>query len=98
MNTITKFGLGIAGQAWDYWVVTLEDTLWVQRESEDIVSKEIAGLGAFVARAKDLRCGCGKLPDGDEVVYLYDRGDDNFGYAVNLQVEDFSEWGYAPFR
>ena len=33
-----------------------------------------------------------------EVIYLYDRGDDNFGYAVNLQYEDFSEWGYAPFR
>lgn len=22
---------------------------------------------------------------------------DNFGYAINLDVPDFSEWGYAPF-
>ncbi len=55
------------------------------------------GLGAFVERAKDLRTGWGQFPDGMEVIYLYDRGDDNFGYAVNLQREDFSEWGYAPF-
>jgi hypothetical protein len=31
------------------------------------------------------------------VIYLYDNGDACFGYAVNLDWPDGSEWGYAPF-
>jgi hypothetical protein len=34
------------------------------------------------------------LPD-DEVIYLYDADDDYFGYAINLQWPDGSEWGYC---
>ena len=97
MATLERFKLGIAGQAGRYWVVTIEDSLWVQLEGADVVAKEICGLGAFVARATDLRCGWAALPDGEEVVYLYDRADDNFGYAVNLHDAQASEWGYAPF-
>jgi hypothetical protein len=67
-------------------------------DDEGIVTKQtVPGLGAFVQRAKEFRLGWGQFPDGMAVLYLYDRGDDNFGYAVNLQREDFSEWGYAPF-
>jgi hypothetical protein len=31
------------------------------------------------------------------VLFLYDRADDCFGYALNLDWPDGSEWGYAPF-
>jgi hypothetical protein len=30
------------------------------------------------------------------VVYLYDAGDECFGYACNFDWPDGSEWGYAP--
>ncbi len=43
------------------------------------------------------RLGWGRFPDGAEVLYLYDRDDGGFGYAVNLTMPDCSEWGYAPF-
>ena len=28
---------------------------------------------------------------------IYDQGDDNFGYGLNIEAEDCSEWGYAQF-
>ena len=31
------------------------------------------------------------------VIYLHDRGDDRFGYALNLNWPDWSEWGDTPF-
>jgi hypothetical protein len=64
---------------------------------------------AYCRRAGDgFRVGLGAFDDFD-VVYLYDarpafdttgEGDvqgGNFGYAMNLQWPDGSEWGYAPF-
>ena len=47
-------------------------------------------------KARILRFGWGQFPDGDEVIYLFDEADDNFGYAVNLNDPACSEWGYAP--
>jgi hypothetical protein len=58
----------------------------------------VPGIADFMKKAKDLRLGWGQFPDdGDEVIYLYDRGDSNFGYAVNMDDPQCSEWGYAPF-
>jgi hypothetical protein len=57
----------------------------------------VPGITDFVRKAKDLRLGWGEFPDGDEVIYLYDKGDENFGYALNLDAPQCSEWGYAPF-
>ena len=42
--------------------------------------------------------GWARFPDGAEVVYLYDKHDGCFGYALNLTYPDCSEWGYAPFE
>ena len=56
------------------------------------------GLGRRGGAARPgFRLGWGRFPDGAEVLYLYDRDDDNFGYAVNLTSPTCSEWGYAPF-
>ena len=97
-TTVDKFRLGISGRAGRYGVVTLEDTLSVWCGDEEVACRTVPGLGSFVMQAKELTLGWGQFPDGMEVIYLYDRGDDNFGYAVNLQDERCSEWGYAPFR
>ena len=53
-------------------------------------------IGDLAARP-GFRLGWGRFPDGAEVVYLYDRDDGGFGYAVNLTAPACSEWGYAPF-
>ncbi len=62
----------------------------------EITRQHVRKLKSFVHRAKMLRFGWAKLPD-DEVIYIYDKADDNFGYAVNLCDPNCSEWGYAPF-
>ena len=36
-------------------------------------------------------------PTTEGQVYSYDAGDGGFGYALNLDWPDGSEWGYAPF-
>jgi hypothetical protein len=42
--------------------------------------------------------GWARMPDDEEILYFYDKNDDNFGYALNLDTDYFSEWGYAPFE
>jgi hypothetical protein len=54
-------------------------------------------LGRFVDAARDLTLGWGEFPDGAEVIYLYDKGDNGVGYALNLACGWCSEWEYAPF-
>jgi hypothetical protein len=49
-------------------------------------------IAAFVANARDLRIGYATTPD-DEIVYVYDAGDDGFGFAVNLTAPQFSRVG-----
>ncbi len=68
----------------------------VQKDGQDITNQKVAKLKSFLRRAKDLRIGWAKLPD-DEVIYIYDKADENFGHAVNLYDPNCSEWGYAPF-
>lgn len=59
----------------------------------------VPGIADFVRNAKDFRLAWGKFQDdGDEVIYLYDGGSDNYGYAVNLDSPICSEWGVAPSK
>ena len=53
-------------------------------------------IGDLAARP-GVRLGRGRFPAGAEVLYLYDRHDGGFGYAVNLAAPECSEWGSAPF-
>ena len=97
-NTSRLEHIGTASHIGGYDVFLAGDTVTVLDDDGVVTRQTVVGLGAFVDRAKQLRTGWGEFPDGMEVIYLYDRGDDNFGYAVNLQDERCSEWGYAPFR
>jgi hypothetical protein len=75
----------------------LGDAIAIDRDGERITRRTVAGLARFVATACDLKLGWGQFPDEAEVIYLYDKGDAYFGYALNLACEWSSEWGYAPF-
>ena len=54
-------------------------------------------IGELAARP-GFRLGWAQLQDdGDEILYLYDADDGGFGYALNVDCNWCSEWGYAPF-
>src|SRR5690242_3671695 len=96
-GTGTMARVGVSGTVNGYGVLVLGDVVIVEREGVEVARSEVEGFGRFVAAARDLRLGWGRFPDDAEVIYLYDRADDCFGYAVNLDWPDGSEWGYAPF-
>ncbi len=83
----------------EYFVIVgTSDTVSVFADHMQPRARErVEGLNDFIRKAKELRLGWGRFPDGDEVIYLYDKADDNFGYAVNMDAPQCSEWGYAPF-
>lgn len=92
---------GISGHVHVYDVFLAGDVVRIVEDAQPDpvdVKREVENLGEFVEDAEALRLGWAEFPDGDEVVYLYDRADDNFGYAVNLGWAPGSEWGYAPFE
>jgi hypothetical protein len=74
-------------------VVVLPDGELVQRH---LVPDHGTGLGELAAR-DGFALGWGRFPDAAEVLYLYDKLDEGFGYALNLSDPGLSEWGYAPF-
>lgn len=74
-----------------------DDLSEVRSSDEGIVAKEkVEGLKDFIEEAGEFKIGWGSTPDF-EIIYLYDKADDYFGYAVNLADSMLSEWGYAPF-
>jgi hypothetical protein len=55
--------------------------------------RPVVGLAA----RPGVRLGWAEFVEGAEVLYLYDRGDGGFGYAVDPTAPGCSEWGCAPF-
>jgi hypothetical protein len=97
MSATTVQKVGIAGSVSGYTVVIIGNVIIVSQETVEIARRTVEGIGNFTAAAKDLRLGWGKFPDDAEVIYAYDRADACFGFAINLDWPDGSEWGYAPF-
>ncbi len=86
----------ISGHVKDYDVVIAGDVVTVIDAKRIITKQKIEGLGSFITKTKDFKLGWAAFPDF-EVIYLYDKGDENFGYALNIDDPILSEWGYAPF-
>jgi hypothetical protein len=95
-NTPTLANVGIAGTVSGYGVLVLGD-LVVIRDGEDVARRTVDGIDAFATHAIGLRLGWGQFPDDAEVIFTYDRADNTFGFAVNLDCGWCDEWGYAPF-
>jgi hypothetical protein len=98
MTQQTQHQIGLSGGIHGYNVIVLGDLLTVTDGDGLVTQQTVAGLGAFIGRAGDVRLGWGRFEDDMEVLYLYDKADGNFGYALNLLAAWCSEWGYAPFR
>ena len=90
---------GMLATVHGYLLAVFNDIVIVKKDGKVVTRQEAKGLLQFVETAKTLRFGWGKFPDGgDEVLYLFDAADENFGYAVNLNDPHCSEWGYAPVQ
>ena len=91
--------IGTGGHVAGYDVLILADAVIVT----DAAGTRRFPVPDFGTRIGDLaerpgfRLGRGRFPDGAEVLYLYDKDDGGFGYAVNLWRPACTEWGYAPF-
>jgi hypothetical protein len=85
------------GEVGGYQTIVAGDAITILKDGEVVTRRVVEGLGKFVEKARDLKLGWGRFPDF-EVIYFYDKADDNFGYGLNLQDEWCSEWGYAPFE
>lgn len=93
--------IGRASHVAGYDVFFRRDTVTVSRDGDLVARKTVPDYGTALSELTarpGLALGWARFPDGAEVVYLYDRHDDNFGYALNLTHPDGSEWGYAPFE
>lgn len=87
---------GVAGAIGKYQVTTFGDTINVYEGEELVTTRNVREFGHFIRRSGDIKLGLAYFDDF-EVIYIYDRLNRNYGYAVNIQVDYFSEWGTAPF-
>lgn len=89
--------IGLVATIASYEIVIVGDTVSVSvpGEQRHVTTQQVAQLARFVRAARDLRVMLAAFPDF-EVVYVFDLAQQGYGYAVNLQVPSFSEWGYAP--
>ena len=85
--------LGTAGHVAGFDVLVLADAVIVT-DAEGSQRFPVPNYGTAigdVATRPGFRLGWGRFPDGAEVLYLYDRDDGGFGYAVNLTAPGCSE-------
>ena len=73
----------VSGHICDYDVIIAWDVVTVIDAKRIVTQQRVVGLSRFIRRAKDFKLGWAMLPDC-EVIYLYDKADGNYGYAVNL--------------
>ena len=93
------YRLGFAGHIAAWTVTQVGDTLCALPDGaavEDTVTIQVAGLAEW-ARGRAVSLGWGQFDDDAEVIYVYDKADEGFGYGFNVSAPQCSEWGYAPF-
>ena len=86
-----------AVEAGPYGVMVTEKGYVVFKDGQAVTCKKVPGLSTRLAKlGSPLKLGRARTEDFD-IIYIYQPADNNFGYAINLQCPEFSEWGYAPF-
>lgn len=93
--------VGCAGKIAGYDVVIMGDAVSVYKDGVPIVTEhQVPNYGTSLLSLTErpgFRLGWACFDDDMEVLYFYDKDDNGFGYALNLSIQDYSEWGYAPF-
>ncbi len=83
----------ISGHIGEYDVFASDDALTVTNEKKIVQQRKVKGLGKFLAEHQGrLRLTLGRTEDFT-ILGLWDT--DGFGYALNLDDPDLSEWGYG---
>ena len=90
--------IGRSGYVGGYRLVVGEDRVHVVKDGVTILDHPVpphqgVNIGQFVAQARDLRVGWGRLPTGDEVIAVFDDANHGLGYVIDLTDETLSGWG-----
>ena len=92
--------IGRSGYVGGYRLVVGENRVQVIKDGvvldHPVPARRGVDVGGFVARARDLRVGWGRLPTGDEVIAVFDDADHDLGYVIDLTDEALSGWGEVP--
>jgi hypothetical protein len=86
-----------SGHIQNFDIFVAVDQVTVISETGVVAEQPVSGISRFVHEAKDLTLGFAAFADF-AVIYLYDKAAHCFGYAVNLQDPNLSQWGDAPFH
>jgi hypothetical protein len=95
--------VGRSGDVGGYQVEIGDDGLRVLKEGVELVDHPVAphagrSLADLVAAAGQPRLRWGRLPEGDEVIIVFDaadEGDDALSYAINITDPDASGWTHG---
>ena len=83
----------ISGHVGDFDVFAMGDVLTVTNEKSIVQKRKVAGLSKFLTDQRgQVRLTLGRTPDFS-ILGLW--APDGFGYALNLDDPDLSEWGYG---
>ena len=93
--------IGRSGYVGGYRLVVGEDRVHIVKDGVTILDHPVpthqgVNIGQFVAQARDLRVGWGRLPTGDEVIAVFDDANHDLGYLIDLTDEALSGWGEPP--
>ena len=83
----------ISGHVGAYDIFAADDVLTVMNEKAIVQQRKVGGLTTFLAEhGGRVRLTLGRTPDF-AILGLW--APDGFGYALNLDDPDLSEWGYG---
>lgn len=83
----------ISGHVGEFDIFASDDVLTVSSAKEIVRQRKVEGLGKFLAEhGGRVRLTLGQTPDLT-ILGLWEP--DGFGYALNLEDPELSEWGYG---
>jgi hypothetical protein len=94
---------GRSGDVGGYQVEIEDEVVRVLKAGVAVVEHRVGphggrSLADVVAMARQPRLRWGRLPEGDEVIIVFDaadEGDDALSYAINISVPDASGWTHG---
>ena len=86
--------VGVGGHVGGFDIFVHGDQVIVQYQGRDFTTRAVRGMADFVRGTQGrLRLSLGQTADF-RILYLLD--DRDYGYALNLDAPDLSEWGQGP--